>query len=239
MKGSTVKYPPLGLCLKKGRENTENEANALLLVEKYTSINAPRVIDSVMMDDESGWILTTRMLGDKFDTVRYRMTYEEEEQLGKDLYNWVCELRKIPNSSNYLIANASGGPITDHQHNDMARWGPFNSVGDFTNRWFQDLYRPELFIHKKPLSVLHEKKYEVYFTHSDLHPSNIFVRNGRLYGLIDFEDSGFKPEYWEYTRAMWCTGGDRIVSYPYKCAFGCKYDEEWEAATLLIMHSQP
>lgn len=40
-----------------------------------------------------------------------------------------------------------------------------------------------------------------YFTHSDLHRTNIFVRQGRLSGIIDWEHAGFKPEYWRYTNS--------------------------------------
>jgi thiamine kinase-like enzyme len=40
------------------------------------------------------------------------------------------------------------------------------------------------------------------FTHGDISGSNILVRNGRVVALIDFEMSGFYPEYWEYATAM-------------------------------------
>lgn len=39
------KVLPLGLCLKVGRRVSENEANTLDLVEKHTSIPAPRLIN--------------------------------------------------------------------------------------------------------------------------------------------------------------------------------------------------
>jgi thiamine kinase-like enzyme len=46
------------------------------------------------------------------------------------------------------------------------------------------------------------KGYKICFTHGDASSSNILVRNGRVVALIDFEMSGFYPEYWEYTTAM-------------------------------------
>lgn len=235
-KGSYTKYLPFGLILKRCREHTANEANALLLVEKHTSINAPRLIDSVVMDESSGFILMTQIFGHRLDDVYYRTTHEERDQIGKDLAKWIAEMRRIPNQSSYLIANTLGQPISDHQF-QQETWGPFNSVGDFSNQLVRNVFDLQQHIGKRPLSLLQEKKHEVCFTHSDLHMSNIFIQNGRLSGLIDFEDSGFKPEYWEFTRALWPYGGTKLESYIYRRAFEGKYDQEWEAVAFTLSNS--
>ncbi|EEP76611.1 predicted protein [Uncinocarpus reesii 1704] len=112
-------WPPI----TQGREHTANEANALLLVERYTSINAPRLIDSVMSDNKSGFILMTTITGNPLNLVFYRTTYEEREQIGKDLAEWIQQLRRIPNQTNYLIANTLGGPISDHRYGQGEAWG--------------------------------------------------------------------------------------------------------------------
>jgi len=39
------------------------------------------------------------------------------------------------------------------------------------------------------------------FTHGDLNPFNILVREGKVVGIIDWEFSGWYPRYWEYTSA--------------------------------------
>lgn len=235
-KGSHIKYLPFGLVLKTGRAHTANEANALLVVEKHTSVNAPRLIDSVMMDESSGFILMTQIFGDRLDLVYYRTTYEERDQIAKDLAKWIAEMRRIPNESSYLIANTLGKPISDHQF-EHETWGPFNTVGDFTNHLVRNVFNIQQHKDKRPLSILQEKKHEVCFTHSDLHMSNIIVRQGRLSGLIDFEDAGFKPEYWEFTRALWPYGGNRRDSYIYRRTFEDRYEEEWEAEAFILSNS--
>lgn len=40
------------------------------------------------------------------------------------------------------------------------------------------------------------------FTHADLTPRNIVVDQGRITGIIDWEDSGLIPNYWEYANIM-------------------------------------
>lgn len=39
-------------------------------------------------------------------------------------------------------------------------------------------------------------------THGDLLPQNIIVRDGRITGIVDWEYSGFFPEYLEYALAV-------------------------------------
>ncbi|KAI0074720.1 kinase-like protein, partial [Panus rudis PR-1116 ss-1] len=47
----------------------------------------------------------------------------------------------------------------------------------------------------------------IVFTHADLHPRNVMVTSGpdggvELSGIIDWESSGYYPEYWEHLKAM-------------------------------------
>ncbi|OAX84433.1 hypothetical protein ACJ72_01211 [Emergomyces africanus] len=234
--GSPVKFLPLGLCLKRGRANTENEANALRLIENHCSINAPKLVDHVIIDEFSGFVLMTQIDGYPLNQVMYRITYEEREQIGKDLAKWIHEFRQIPNKSKYLIAGASGGPICDHMYEGRTP-GPFNSTTEFTDDITQFVFNLEQHKSQQPIAKLYEKDDDVCFTHSDLHLSNIIVRDGRLFGLIDWENAGFKPEYWEFVRALWPYGGDKRNTAIYWTAFGDKYEDEWEAEAFILNNS--
>ena len=46
---------------------------------------------------------------------------------------------------------------------------------------------------------LHTTGCRIHFTHADLAPKNIIVRNRRVAVLIDWGFSGWYPEYWEFT----------------------------------------
>lgn len=48
---------------------------------------------------------------------------------------------------------------------------------------------------------IHNRSYDVRFTHGDLGPQNILVRGSEVVAIIDWECSGWYPEYWEYTKA--------------------------------------
>ncbi|KAJ5238448.1 Aminoglycoside phosphotransferase [Penicillium chermesinum] len=45
--------------------------------------------------------------------------------------------------------------------------------------------------------------HDIVFTHSDIAPRNILVEGGHVTAILDWEDAGWYPAYWEYyTRAL-------------------------------------
>lgn len=63
---------------------------------------------------------------------------------------------------------------------------------------------------EKAYDMLPQTKVSV-FTHGDINPRNILVEQDsergsgvRITGLVDFESSGFYPDYWEFSEMMAC-----------------------------------
>lgn len=50
--------------------------------------------------------------------------------------------------------------------------------------------------------------HRIVFTHGDLAPRNIIVRDGKIVGLLDWEDAEWYPEYWEYVKFFQHVGAD-------------------------------
>lgn len=50
------------------------------------------------------------------------------------------------------------------------------------------------------VAKVHTTSYRTCFTHGDLAPRNIVVRNGRVAAIIDWGYAGWYPEYWEFTK---------------------------------------
>jgi aminoglycoside phosphotransferase (APT) family kinase protein len=46
------------------------------------------------------------------------------------------------------------------------------------------------------------QSHEIVFTHGDLRPQNIMIKNGNVVAIIDWELSGWYPEYWEFAKAF-------------------------------------
>ncbi|EEQ28553.1 hypothetical protein McanMca71_005337 [Microsporum canis] len=225
-----VRFLPFGLCLKIGHRVMENEANALLLIEKQTKVPAPQLIGFARDNQGDGYLLMSRVPGVPVNTVYYRMTYEERVQLSKDLKEYILQYRQIRNTSPYLICNTLGGPTTDHRTDTGSIWGPYRTKDGFTNMLTEGL---EELRSEYPISVLYKKDHRIVFTHSDLHLSNLFIHSGRLSGIVDWESACFKPEYWEFTRALWSSMGDRQRELDLSFAFDESYHEELEAEKLI------
>ena len=54
---------------------------------------------------------------------------------------------------------------------------------------------------------LHSGHFVSMFTHGDLTLWNVMVRKGKIAAIIDWECSGWRPDYWEYTKAQYNPNG--------------------------------
>ncbi|KAF2490044.1 hypothetical protein BU16DRAFT_518730 [Lophium mytilinum] len=223
-----VKRVPLGLYIKHCEGSQKNEPTALKLVEQYTSVPAPLLIDT-FQDDGNTFMVMTRVRGQMLKDVFHLMSYAERDQLSDDLAASIKQLRRIPNHTPYTFADTTGGEMVDHRVPD-GRFGPFNSEADFNSHLYHMGVGPEL---RKRLAPVHSRKHRVFFTHSDLHTTNLLIYGGRLSGIVDWECAAFKPEYWEFTKAMygvWNRGPEEAIFHR---AFGNAYMEELEAEQAL------
>lgn len=198
-----VQRLPFGLYLKKCKRAQENESSALKMVERYTSVPAPLLVDT-FQDEDNTVIIMTRVRGQMLQDVFRLMSYAERDQLADDLSSVVKQLRRIPNHTPYRFADTLGGPMVDHRVLDGI-FGPFHTEADFNNHLYHIGVGPDL---KKFVAMVHAREHRSVFTHSDLHLTNILVEGGRLSGIVDWECAAFKPEYWEFTKAMYGVWND-------------------------------
>ena len=52
------------------------------------------------------------------------------------------------------------------------------------------------------VALVHDRsgKFVTKYSHADLSPENVIVKDGRIAAIIDWEFAGWWPEYWEYTK---------------------------------------
>lgn len=50
--------------------------------------------------------------------------------------------------------------------------------------------------------MLSQNRHQILFTHGDLRLQNIMVKDGCVSGVLDWEFSGWYPEYWEFSKAL-------------------------------------
>lgn len=205
-----VQQLPFGLYLKAAsaarRQAVVNEHAALELVRRHTKLPVPQPLD--LVSDPGGgdtYLLTTRIPGYKLGWCIDSMSDRAARALTHDLRRHLSAVRGIPCPYDTSISNAAGGPCFDHRINaalgiddegEEGAVGPFGSEAEFN-----DVLRcgalPE---------VVHRDGHGVEFTHGDLNMRNILVdENGVLAGIVDWENAGWFPEYWDYTKAYFVT----------------------------------
>ncbi|KAI0426010.1 kinase-like domain-containing protein [Xylaria sp. FL1042] len=203
-----VQRLPFGMYLKTARaENHEalaNEYGALQLVRRHTHIPAPRPLDLVS-NARTSYLLTSRVPGLLLGACIDTLSDDEVNTLVCDLQSCLGQLRAIAKevAPQYAITNALGKPcydyriiagvVYDEERGDFA--GPFVDEEEF-NKTLQMGALP---------GVSHRSGHKIVFTHADLNMRNVLMQNGRLSGIVDWENSGWFPEYWDYTKAHFTT----------------------------------
>jgi len=142
---------PFGLYAKECVSSPRNEAQALRLVEQYTSISAP-----LWVDDYQGThpvLIMTAVPGQTLEAVFHRLSYSEREQLSKDLKIVISQLRCIPNQTSYVFGNSHGGPLNDHRF-PSGTCGPFNLISEFNAFLIHTYVRNE---NKDKISTVHAR----------------------------------------------------------------------------------
>lgn len=214
---------PFGLYIKECTRAPQNEPNALKQVELHTSIPAPRVVDVVESHGET-FLVMTRLPGQMLDDVFHLMTSAERGRLADDLRACVAQLRQIPNNTPYLFADTLGGPLIDHRLPDDKIVGPFNAESDFNSFLLDGGTAVECFGE----GAFMRQDHRSYFTHSDFHFTNLLIDQGRLSGIVDWECAGFKPEYWEFTKATWSCLQNGPSEALFRRALDDGYEQELE-----------
>ncbi|KAI7970719.1 hypothetical protein EIK77_007899 [Talaromyces pinophilus] len=207
---STVQRLPFGLYLKflGDVEGFCNEFNALRVVRKNTSIPVPRSLDlaikPAVLDDPfsspEAYLLTTRLPGQPLSRCLEILSDQDLEQISYQLKDYLSQLRSIPKTINpeMAICNTVGEACHDPRIQGGQPVGPFKDEAAFsqTLRYSDEPAR---------------RGHEIVFTHADLNPRNILVdrvvqpdgsRSWKVTGIVDWETSGYYPEYWDYTKAM-------------------------------------
>lgn len=179
------------------------EAAAMRFVREKTSVPVPKVLDA-HVDAESKHVVIMmeyidgRPLDEEWDSYDDLQKRSVESQLRK----YLEELRQIPGT---FVGSVDGSNCNDQLFdNDPTLSGPFDSEADFqkgligalkergSQTWTDVVIR---FIEAMP-------PHKIVLTHNDIAPRNILVRDAKVVGIVDWEFSGFYPEYWDYVKAF-------------------------------------
>ncbi|KAI1179251.1 kinase-like domain-containing protein [Nemania sp. FL0916] len=202
-----------GIVRKRGNRVRPSEEAALRIVREHTTIPVPEVYHSIWRTVDGhpyGEIFMEHIPGEPLERKWDALEPSEKERLCNEVWGFVAQLRKIPKPPELEAfyqcgADGSGSedillrgfkeppqPILD----DESLRKRINELYLECNGGSYGEHLPD-FLPRSDISV---------FTHCDLAPKNIMVDEScNITGLIDWETSGFYPDYWEYasTQRQW------------------------------------
>ncbi|CRK29860.1 hypothetical protein BN1708_015701, partial [Verticillium longisporum] len=234
MRPPPVMYESLGLVVKFGRMDQVHvsEGRCLWVLRRILpDVPVPEIYGWTTQDD-CVLLYMELVQGVTVENCWPRMTEDQRGVLWDNLMEMVSKLRTLSRDSPHpLISRIDGSALYDVEVNgnrDKRPWtGPFDSVKALHD-WFANTSKmgfeaiwPGRTLEEIPDGFRHlfPDDSKVVFTHGDLHPTNIMVNPvspEQIVAIIDWEQSGWWPDYWEFCKAE-CTVG---------------YKSEWRAHLL-------
>ncbi|KAI6086027.1 kinase-like domain-containing protein [Hypoxylon rubiginosum] len=203
--------------VKYGTRMSENEGHALLYLEKYQSIPVPRLY-AMYRDNGKLYLIMEFKPGRQLRELWPSLSSDDILDISRQLRKIWDQLRSIPSPS--IFGNVTGGPLQHRYFQwidpDPRITGPFDKEEDVNNalvlrtkkNWEgvgQRGWLPDFFARHLPKVLTGHSNV---FTHADLQRKNILVlevpasrgrpRRFEVSAVVDWEDAGWYPSYWEY-----------------------------------------
>lgn len=197
------------MIVKTGGDVRLDEAATMRSIAERTNIPVPKVL-SAFVRKGAVYIVMERIQGQELAKVWRHMSEQTRASVLDQLRLLLDALRALQPPVEFAVGSCNGGQLQDFRQSQApppVRFGPFKTIQDF-HLWLRnglkqgeadipdqaDLHAVNEMMAKQdgpwPASV---------FTHGDLNPWNILVRDDKIVGIIDWEMSGWYPHYWEYT----------------------------------------
>ncbi|EFY87368.1 hypothetical protein J3458_015500 [Metarhizium acridum] len=175
------------------------EVEAMNYVAAHTTVPVPKVY-AVHTEGQLIYIEMAFIRGETLESAWDNLSKGQMTAIFDDLKNHLSSLRALQPPEQGMVSSALQNPAFD------CRIG-FRFFGPVSHDGFHSLTRGHLIIEDvepflgQEVAKTHTSSYATHFTHADLAPRNIMVRNGRISAIIDWGFAGWYPEYWEFTKA--------------------------------------
>ncbi|KAG7444618.1 kinase-like protein [Guyanagaster necrorhizus] len=196
---------PFNLILKFTLGTREEEGLAMSLA-RSVGIPVPRFIEYGDHCGRVPWgsILMTRIPGKPLSEVMDNLSRQELETIKSELTDILKRMRSYSNPWGSRVCGVDGNDVygsrMPSRHISACANEPMflKSLLRFALVNDSEEDRIRLQMARKLTSLPHD----IVFTHGDLWDHNIMVNDGHISGMIDWEWSGWLPEYWEFTSIM-------------------------------------
>lgn len=188
------------------KQQSKNEHSCLQYLQTHLpSFPAPRTHGLI----EIGFYSITYMTyipGFDLERAWSEMDVTQKEDISSQLDTLLSSLRSLPFASNTPLGGVHGGGCVDARRGRRISPTPIMSTKEFEDFMFSGskTASPSYIGFLRKLAP--EPSDKCVFTHGDVRPANIMVDKDvvgqwKIQAVIDWERSGFYPEYWECVKA--------------------------------------
>lgn len=221
--GRRVTFHPGNIAKKSGKRICLQEADALRIAEE-AGLPVPHVHHVETTADGKNHISMDYIEGQVLSEVWPTYSEVQKRAIIQQLREIFTTMRSVPAPDRYI--GACGG----NEIRDTRLYFTYNAPACQDKQGFNEYLMGALMPQVSgPIRRAFEKRWRrtdhrVVFTHGDVAPRNIIVRDDKVVGLIDWEDAGWYPEYWEYVKffqrsstadADWKDAADEIFPQAY------------------------
>lgn len=185
---------------------------------------------------ETRTILMDFVEGASLESVWPTMSESEKKSIARKLGRFISLMRSDRQAETYI--GSINGPVHDCRRFGDCTGGPFTdetAFNDFILNLFAACPNPI----RDSLAAKMRTDHGIRFTHGDLTPRNIIVKDGEIMGVVDWEYAGWYPEYFEYVKFFECTTDceDWKNFAPY--IFDATYGEELALQQAILRWQRP
>ena len=193
--------------VKVTRNLDEVEHDVLrFLEERIPTIPSPRALGFVTLGPMHLMFMTL-VPGVALESRWPSLSADEKKNIQHALNKITLTLRQVELPPGEAFGSPIGHRICkDLRRSERVSTSPIYTEVDFNTFLLHSTSSHAAPCYRKWLNSMLHTDHRIVFTHADLHPRNLMVKeapNGvELSGIVDWETSGFYPEYWEHLKAV-------------------------------------
>ncbi|MCJ1258968.1 hypothetical protein MMC24_006802 [Lignoscripta atroalba] len=178
-----------------------SELKAMQYVREKTTVPIPKILKvfPITGNPDRVDIILKFVPGETLARAWHHLSPEQKRHITTELASYINQLRGLHPPKGGMVANTMHGPAYDHRLGSRP-FGPFECIADFHT--FVRQGAPHNGCGDEKVTLVHGRSgvFATKYSHADLSPENIIVKDGRIEAIIDWEFAGWWPEYWEYTK---------------------------------------
>ncbi|KAH0593877.1 hypothetical protein MHUMG1_08199 [Metarhizium humberi] len=187
-----------GVVVKSGKRLAVGEAEAMRVARK-AGLPVPHVHQAKTFPDGKSEIHMDYVQGESLDKLWPTMSVEEKKDVCRQLREILEQMRSIAPPCE-LIGACDGTEIRDTRVLNTYHHPPCRDEEMFNGFLLSSLFKITPEAVREALSLHLRTDHRIVLSHCDLAPRNILVQDGKITGLVDWEDGGWYHEYWDYVK---------------------------------------